>query len=77
MYELEEKFSGMYRNRLPSLPGAIIREHIRSVDIRQTYTVAGRMDIHSVTMDGREILVQTTGDMTIGDIVNKICEAVS
>lgn len=77
MYELEEKFSGMYRNRLPSLPGAIIREHIRSVDIRQTYTVAGRMDIHSVTMDGREILVQTTGSMTVGDIVNKICEAVS
>jgi len=74
MYVLEDKFDGMYRNRLPSLPGAIIREHIRSVDIRQTFTVAGRMDIHSVTMDGREILVQTTGDMTIADIVNKICE---
>ena len=76
MYVLEEKFSEMYNNRLPGLPGAIIREHIRSVDIRQTYTVAGRMDIHSVTMDDRTITVQTTGDMTIGDIVNKICEAI-
>lgn len=66
----------MYNNRLSSLPGAIIREHIRSVDIRQTYTVTGRMDVHSVTMDGRTIVVQTTGDMTIGDIVNKICEAI-
>ena len=74
MYELEEKFSGMYRNRLPSLPGAIIREHIRSVDIRQTFTIAGRMDIHSVTMDGRTITVQTTGFMTICDIVNEICK---
>lgn len=78
MYELEEKFAGMYNNPLRGMPsGFRVREHIRSVDIRQTFTVAGRMDIHTVTMDGREILVQTTGDMTIGDIVNKICEAVS
>lgn len=74
MYELEEKFDGMYHNRLPSLPGAIIREHIRSVDIRQSATVSGRMDVRAVTMDNRTITVQTTGDMTIGDIVNKICE---
>ena len=74
MYVLEDKFSGMYHNRLPSLPGAKIREYIRSVDIYQTFTIAGRMDIHSVTMDGRTIVVQTTGSMTIGDIVNKICE---
>lgn len=74
MYVLEDKFDGMYRNRLPSLPGAIIREHIRSVDIRQTLTVAGRMDVHAVTMDNRTIVVHTTGSMTIGDIVDKICE---
>ena len=76
MYELEEKFSGMYHNRLPSLPGAIIREYIRSVDIRQTYTVAGRMDVRAVTMDNRTVMIQTDGFMTIGDIVDKICEAV-
>lgn len=77
MYVLEEKFSGMYNNPLTGMaPAFRVREHIRSVDIRQTFTVAGRMDIYSVTMDGREILVQTTGDMTIGDIVNKICEAI-
>ena len=76
MYVLEEKFAGMYDNPLRGMPpGLRVHEHIRSVDIRQTLTVAGRMDIHSVTMDGREILVQTTGDMTIGDIVNNICEA--
>ena len=74
MYVLEDKFSGMYHNRLPSLPGAKIREYIRSVDIRQTFTIAGRMDVHSVTMDGRTITVQTTGFMTIGDIVNEICK---
>ena len=74
MYVLEDKFSGMYRNRLPSLPGAKIREYIRSVDIRQSATVSGRMDVRAVTMDNRTITVQTTGDMTIGDIVNKICE---
>lgn len=76
MYVLEDKFSGMYHNRLPSLPGAKIREYIRSVDIRQTLTIAGRMDVRAVTMDNRTVTVQTTGDMTIGDIVNKICEAV-
>lgn len=74
MYVLEEKFSGMYRNRLPSLPGAIIREHVRCVDIRQSATVSGRMDVRAVTIDNRTITVQTTGDMTIGDIVNRICE---
>ena len=74
MYVLEENFNKMYRYPLPSLPRVKVREHIRSVDIRQTYTVAGRMDVHSVTMDGRTIVVQTTGDMTIGAIVNKICE---
>ena len=77
MYVLEDKYAGMYENPLPSMdPRFRVREYIRSVDIWQTLTVAGRMDVHSVTMDGREILVQTTGDMTIGDIVNKICEAV-
>ena len=74
MYVLEDKFSGMYHNRLPSLPGVKIREYIRSVDIRQTYTVTGRMDVRAVTMDNRTITVQTTGDMTIADIVDKICE---
>ena len=76
MYVLEDNFRKMYDYPLPSLPSVRVREHIRSVDIRQTYTVAGRMDIHSVTMDGRTIVVQTTGDMTIGDIVDGICEAV-
>ena len=76
MYVLEEKFSGMYDKPLATLPGVIVREHVRCIDIRQSATVSGRMDIHSVTMDGREILVQTTGSMTVGDIVNKICEAI-
>ena len=76
MYVLEEKFAGMYNNPLRGMPpGLRVREHIRSVDIRQTLTVAGRMDVHSVTMDGRAIVVQTTGSMTIGDIVDKLCEA--
>lgn len=75
MYVLEEKFSGMYNNPLTGMaPAFRCREYIRCVDIRQTYTVAGRMDVHSVTMDGRTIVVQTTGDMTIADIVDKICE---
>ena len=75
MYELEEKFAGMYNNPLRGMPsGFRVREHIRSVDIYQTFTIAGRMDIHSVTMDGRTIVVQTTGFMTIGDIVNEICK---
>ena len=77
MYVLEDKYAGMYENLLPSMPpGFRCREHIRSVDIRQTATVAGRMDVRVLTMDNRAITVQTTGDMTIGDIVNKICEAV-
>ena len=76
MYVLEENFRKMYDHPLPSLPSVRVREHVRCVDIRQTATVAGRMDVHSVTMDGRTIVVQTTGDMTIGDIVNKICEAI-
>ena len=74
MYVLEDKFSGMYHNRLPSLPGAKIREYIRSVDIRQTYTVSGRMDVRAVTMDNRTVMIQTDGFMTIGDIVNEICK---
>lgn len=74
MYVLEEKFDGMYRNRLPSLPGVNIREHVRCVDIRQSATVSGRMDVRAVTMDNRTITVQTTGFMTIGDIVNEICK---
>ena len=78
MYELEEKFSGMYENPLPSLnPNFRVREHIRRIDIRQTTTIAGRMDIDVVTMDNRTITVQTNGSMTIGDIVNAICKAVS
>ncbi len=76
MYVLEENFRKMYDYPLPSLPGARVREHIRCVDIRQTATVSGRMDVRAVTMDNRTITVQTTGDMTIGDIVDKICEAV-
>ena len=61
---------------LPSLPNAHIREYVRCVDIRQSATVSGRMDVRAVTMDNRTVTVQTTGDMTIGDIVDKICEAV-
>lgn len=76
MYVLEEKFSGMYNNPLPSLPNAHVREYVRCVDIRQSATVSGRMDVRAVTMDNRTITVQTTGDMTIGDIVDKICEAI-
>ena len=75
MYVLEDKYAGMYENLLPNMPpGFRCREYVRCVDIRQTATVAGRMDIHSVTMDGRTITVQTTGFMTIGDIVNEICK---
>lgn len=77
MYVLEDKYAGMYENLLPSMPPWFrCREYVRCVDIRQTATVAGRMDVRAVTMDNRTITVQTTGDMTIGDIVNKICEAV-
>lgn len=74
MYVLEEKFDEMYRNPLPSLPNAHIREHVRCVDIRQSATVSGRMDVRAVTMDNRTVTIQTTGDMTISDIVDKICE---
>ena len=78
MYVLEDKYAGMYENLLPSMPpGFRCREYVRCVDIRQTATVAGRMDVRAETMDNRTIIVQTTGDMTIGDIVNKICEALS
>ena len=77
MYVLEEKFSGMYGKQLPSMaPAFRCREHVRCVDIRQSATVSGRMDVRAVTMDNRTITVQTTGDMTIGDIVDKICEAI-
>ena len=76
MYVLEEKFSGMYDKPLATLPGVIVHEHVRCIDIRQSATVSGRMDVRAVTMDNRTIVVQTTGDMTIGDIVNKICEVV-
>ena len=77
MYVLEEKFSGMYNNPLTGMaPAFRCREHVRCVDIRQSATVSGRMDVRAVTMDNRTITVQTTGDMTIGDIVNKICEAI-
>ena len=76
MYVLEENFNKMYRYPIPSLPGVRVREHVRSVDIRQTATVSGRMDVRAVTMDNRTIVVQTTGSMTIGDIVNAICEAI-
>ena len=76
MYVLEEKFSGLYRNQLRNMPYNFrVREHIRCIDIRQTATVAGRMDVRAVTMDNRTVTIQTTGDMTIGDIVRKICEA--
>ena len=74
MYVLEENFKKMYDYPLPSLPGVRVREHVRCVDIRQTATVSGRMDVRAVTMDNRTIVVQTTGDMTIGDIVNAICK---
>ena len=75
MYVLEDKFAGMYENPLPSMdPRFRVREYIRSVDIWQTLTVAGRMDVRVETMDGKTITIYTTGSMTIGDIVNKICE---
>ena len=77
MYSLEKKFSGMYHNPLPGFPLQFrCREHIRNIDVKQTATAAGKMDIHVVTMDGRTIYFQTSGDMTIGDIVNKICKMV-
>ena len=77
MYSLEKKFSGMYHNPLPGFPLQFrCREHIRNIDVRQTATAAGKMDVTVVTMDGRTIAFRTTGDMTIGDIVNKICKAV-
>ena len=76
MYVLEDKFSGMYHNRLPSLPGVIVHEHVRCIDIRQSATVSGRMDVRAVTMDNRTVMIQTDGFMTICDIVNKICEAI-
>ena len=77
MYVLEEKFSGMYNNPLTGMaPAFRCREYVRCVDIRQLATVSGRMDVRAMTMDNRTIVVQTTGDMTIGDIVNKICEAI-
>lgn len=74
MYVLEDNFRKMYDYPLPSYPSVRVREHVRCVDIRQTATVAGRMDVRAVTMDNRTITVQTTGDMTIGDIVNEICK---
>ena len=77
MYVLEEKFSGMYGKQLPSMaPAFRCREYVRCVDIRQSATVSGRMAVRAVTMDIRTVMIQTTGDMTIGDIVDKICEAV-
>ena len=77
MYSLEKKFSGMYHNPLPGFPLQFrCREYIRNIDVRQTATAAGKMDVTVVTMDGRMIAFRTTGDMTIGDIVNKICKAV-
>ncbi len=77
MYVLEEKYSGMYGQQLKSMaPSFRCSEHVRCVDIRQSATVSGRMDVRAVTTDNRTITVQTTGDMTIGDIVDKICEAV-
>lgn len=77
MYVLEERFSGLYRNPLREMsPNFRVREHVRCVDIRQSATVSGRMDVRVVTMDNRTITVQTTGDMTIGDIVDKVCEAI-
>ena len=74
MYVLEENFKKMYDYPLPSLPGVRVREHVRCIDIRQTFTIAGRMDVRAVTTDNRTIVVQTTGSMTIGDIVNAICK---
>lgn len=74
MYVLEENFRKMYDYPLPSLPSVRVREHVRCVDIRQTATVAGRMDVRAVTMDNRTVMIQTTGDMTIGEIVDKVCE---
>ena len=74
MYVLEENFKKMYDYPLPSLPGVRVREHVRCIDIRQTFTIAGRMDVHAVAMDGRAFVVQTTGFMTVGEIVDKICE---
>lgn len=77
MYVLEDKHAGMYENLLPSMPpGFRCREYIRSVDIRQSATVSGRMDVRAVTMDNRTVMIQTDGFMTIGDIVDKICEAI-
>ena len=77
MYVLEEKFNGMYGKQLPSMaPAFRCREYVRCVDIRQSATVSGRMDVRAVTMDNRTVMIQTTGDMTIGDIVDRICEAV-
>ena len=77
MYVLEEKFNGMYGKQLPSMaPTFRCREYVRCVDIRQSATVSGRMDVRAVTMDNRTVTIQTTGDMTIGDIVDKICEAI-
>ena len=66
----------MYGKQLPSMaPTFRCREYVRCVDIRQSATVSGRMDVRAVTMDNRTVMIQTTGDMTIGDIVDKICEA--
>ncbi len=77
MYVLEEKFDGMYNNPLTGMaPTFRCREHVRCVDIRQSATVSGRMDVRAVTMDNRTVTVQTTGDMTIGDIVDQICEEI-
>ena len=77
MYVLEDKYAGMYENLLPSMPpGFRCREYIRSVDIWQTLTVAGRMDVRVETMDGKTITIHTTGSMTIGEIVNQICNQI-
>ena len=77
MYVLEDKFAGMYENPLPSMdPRFRVREHIRSVDIWQTLTVEGRMDVRVETMDGKTITIHTTGSMTIGEIVNQICNQI-
>jgi len=77
MYSLEKKYSGMYQNAIPGFPLQFrCREHIRNIDVKQTATASGKMDVTVVTMDGRTIAFRTTGDMTIGDIVNKICKMV-
>ena len=77
MYVLEDKFSGMYNQQLKSMPPKFrCREYVRCVDIRQTATVAGRMDVRAVTMDNRTVMIQTTGDMTVGEIVDAICKEV-